>query len=42
MFGQGRNDWDVGVEFDLARHIDYDQIFVGERIYGLGEEIKII
>ena len=42
MFDQGRNDRDVSVEFDLAGHVNYDQIFIGEGVNGLGEKIKIV
>ena len=32
----------MGVEFNLAGHVDYDQIFVGEGSDGLSKEIEII
>lgn len=32
----------VGVELDLSRHIDNDQVLVGDAFEGLGQEVKIL
>ena len=32
----------MGVELDLTRHVNDNKILFGQRIYGFGEEVKII
>ena len=32
----------MGVELDLARHVNDNEILFGQRIYGFGKEVKII
>jgi len=42
MFDQSRQDGDVGVELDLTRHVDDDEVFFGEGIEGFGEEVEVL
>lgn len=42
MFDKGRDDRDVGVEFDLAGEVEDDEVFFGEGLEGVGEEVKVL
>lgn len=39
---EGRQDGDVGVQLDLARHVDDDEVLLRQRVEGLGEEVQVL
>lgn len=32
----------MGVEFDLARHVDYDEVFFGQGVQGVAEPAEVL
>ncbi len=38
---QRGQDGDVRVQLDLARHVDYDEVFFRHAVEGLGEEVDV-
>lgn len=38
---EGREDGDVSVQFDLAGHVDDDEVFFRDGVEGLGEEVEV-
>ena len=42
VFDEGWDDGNVGIEFDLARQVEDDEIFFCEGFEGLGEEVEVL
>lgn len=42
VLDEGGQDGDVGVKLDLAGHVDDDEVFLGQRVDGFGDEVEVL